>query len=148
MYFVLALGKTSEPFYEKKLCKHRLLSSWFIDKEGWWCVLWVIFTTTSIYQFIFLFVNHFILRSDWKWHDYRQELSIINFPINWSRNVCHGSTDGCLRWTQGCTNIFKRIILHIRFSSYLFRTLKIYLAFNVYFAMDFVEKCIDHCPIG
>ena len=34
MYFVLALGKTSEPFYEKKLSKHRLLSSWFIDKEG------------------------------------------------------------------------------------------------------------------
>ena len=32
----------------------------------------------------------------------------------------------------------KRIILHIRFSS----------AFNVYFAMDFIEKFIDHCPIG
>ena len=108
MYFVLALGKTREPFYEKKLSKHRLLSSWFIDKEGWWYVLWVIFTTISIYQFIFLFVNHFILRGDWKWHDYRQELSIFNFPINWSRNVCQGSTDGCLRWTQGCTNIFKK----------------------------------------
>ena len=42
----------------------------------------------------------------------------------------------------------KRIILHIRFSSYLFRTQKIYMAFNVYFAMDFIEKFIDHCPIG
>ena len=40
----------------------------------------------------------------------------------------------------------KRIILHIRFSSYLFRTQKIYLAFNVYFALDFIEKFFLSLP--
>ena len=79
-----------------------------------------------------LFVNHFNQQSDWKWQDYRQERLIFNFQIKLYRNVCHWTTDGCWRWTQCCTNIFKKD--HSMVSFIPFQNVKIYLAFHMYFA--------------
>ena len=47
-------------------------------------------------------------------------------------------------WTQGCTNIFKKD--HSMVPFLLFQNVKISLAFNMYFAMDFVDRFIGLLP--